>query len=366
MASRSTANPLFVPSTNPKLGQMAGSFLDNILTPDPNQMIGADLDSKRRDLLLSQTSGQNLKNDELSRFNTSTTDLQAFIDSGVDLNDPKNRAHMLSLSTGMRNGLQYAPKYTAGATGVLNPNADDLSTILTSGGVQTFQSTPEGQQNALDAAMARTVYAQDQANARSKYAVDNRATSGSAKANVVSPTDYNNIWKSVALQLSQANPQAVDPETQMLRLDPGVQQAIMDEATRQYLATHNTSAAISSAMAKFPLQAYTPGDSWFDGEWAGDPTLRMQNPTTPAPAPAPGAPGMLPQPTAAPPFTTPPVTIGDKYAAMYDPAKAQARTRDDNVPGVYKRHKTTGDVYQKTKDGQWVLVQKGAASAPAQ
>lgn len=85
--------------------------------------------------------------------------------NGVDFSQQHNRQSLISGAM-LRNNQQQAVAGGAAGMGVVNPNMPDLSQILTAGGVQTFQNTPQGfaetnarlaQQGDLDRASRETI-----------------------------------------------------------------------------------------------------------------------------------------------------------------------------------------------------------------
>lgn len=141
--------------------------LGDIFTPNPQPMIEADLAAKRRDLILSQTEGQNLSNTQRQKYMTATEKAQALIAANPDLARPENRAQLAAATLGMEGGLQHSPAYNAGVSTFVQPNfanEKDLSTILLGSGViKDYGSTPDGQQRGFADAQTRQQMVNDAA-----------------------------------------------------------------------------------------------------------------------------------------------------------------------------------------------------------
>jgi hypothetical protein len=136
------------------------SILSDILSPDPQRLIQADLAARQRDKLMVDTDLQRTALDRARAEAKAQADLTALLAGNPDLADPANRARLMSILSGVDNGLQYGPKFATGAATYINPNAfgnpNDLSTaMLGTGTVNSWADTPTGFQTNQDNLMER-------------------------------------------------------------------------------------------------------------------------------------------------------------------------------------------------------------------
>lgn len=318
------------PGTAKLFNVFGGMFVPNV-----NAQIEGDLNAKRRDMLIAQTQGQNLENAKLQAANDARRRVGEFLAGNPDLTMDQNRASLMSILSGMDNGLQYGPQFATGSATFINPNfagseSDFSKTLVGTGVVGNFAATPEGQrrdnaatmdrQNSVNAAAAarqvsaneaaagrqtsanqaayeravlaqklaldrflagqtaateRSAYAQDAATQRATAAQDAAAArqQTALASRDVSPEQVDALWAATNERLQQQY--GTD------NIDPALVDALRLRASEAYQTSRNAERAIAEALSGVPVQY---NDGWFS-----DSLSLGQQPQAPAPAATPAA-----------------------------------------------------------------------------
>lgn len=277
------------------------SILSRVLgAPNAQAAIEADLNARRRDLLMAQTASE--RTDDLVKRNqlANTGIFQADIARMPDLSQtPAGIAQIFSSVPGM--GADYmraAPGFVSGvrASGA-DPNfinSDDFGKILLGTGVvNDYGQTPQGQaidnQNAMDLKALENQGRMDLQNDDQLFKIENpnAALGGAAKPTSYDPKEIGAIWEQVAGQL----------ESMGVTADGTTRNAIMPGVVERMRTNGgNIDAAIADVMSQFDTQAVDE-----NGWWPGGGRTRLVPKQVPAglPADKPAAPGAAPSPAAA-------------------------------------------------------------------
>ena len=281
---------------NPGVGK-AFSILADAFAPKPESIIAADLNAKRRDLILAQTQGQNLENQQEQGYMDASTRVQDMLRANPNLSDQAERAKLIAEIAGVRDGYKLAPAFAAGASTYVNPNfvnQSDLSTILLGTGVvPNYGNTPAGQGVDNAAAMDRQTSVNNTALERQRLsdaaemerlqyqtAHPKPATSGSLAE--LTPKEAEALYAAANERLTGDG-----AKYEGYAIDPELQQALRLRLAENYQQSKNAEAAVAAALAGVPL---TPTNQQWGIPFSND-TLSMAPSAPQAAAPAQAASG---------------------------------------------------------------------------
>lgn len=322
------------------------SILADAFVPDVSGLIAADLNAKRRDHILAQTQGQNLKNTQTQGYLTATRNLQDLLAKNPDLALPENRASLMSTLAGMEDGLTAGPKFAMGAAGFIQPDflpPDQFANALQSTGVVTdYGNTQSGLERQIAGDLDEALRVQQLKNASELEQLEFKAANPSVTTGgalpVVDLKRADELYNAVLDQLRTQNPglDVDDPKS----FPPAAQQQIREQVARKFQITRDAQAAVSGVLSEVApavsSREYTWADSWNpfgpDSVPAIDPAkLASRGATQSAPAPASAAPAAAPAPAQVP--TSIPVPEGMTVAE-----------------GEVVRLKSTGQTFRRVGD----------------
>lgn len=196
--------------------------------------------------------------------------------NGVDFSQQHNRGQMMAGAM-LRSNAPQAVAGAAGAVGVVNPNMPDLSRILTAGGVQTYQNTPQGfaeantrmlEQAAAANASNERIAAAGNASRERIAAMPPPAGAAGADAarSSVSPMDVGRLNEMVAAALirryNEQNRTTLGPEALVLEQD--LQARVAADAEREFRQSGLPQAAVNAALAGLPID-FSDNRGWIRG-----------------------------------------------------------------------------------------------------
>lgn len=281
---------------DPRIAQGFGALADAMF-PNPARLAQASYLGARREQALAQAGLADAQSSQTWNDVDGARALFATINQpGFDPAIMENRARMVALSALRRDGLRDGPQFAAQATGVINPDTPNLSTILTSGGAH-FQNTPQGQQLTRDNALAvariqndgRVQAAEAAANARVAAAEARAAGGGGGQPRRVSPQDAAALRESITNRLVEsAGGGRVTIQPTNLEIEPLLMDTLLGNASQRFQETGDPVRAVQDALRGAPITFENTSGVL---PWSAERRRARLGPTSPASAqPAQGQP----------------------------------------------------------------------------
>lgn len=244
MANMTIQNP-GVASLFSGLSQVLGG------SPDPAQLIQADLARTQRDNVASDTAINRAKLSALQRQEQAMHSLADILGDPTLATTPEGRARLMSTLSQVPDGLQYGPGFATGTSVFTNPgvfNPDELSNVtLATGVTPNYANTPSG--------LAQTL-AGDLQKAQLKEAGD---TQRKALELAVTGTTGGGTPPTVNLkaggEFATAIDEALTGQFGDAAVDPALRDALTAHAVELFQRTRNAPAAIQQALDDFNLSA---------------------------------------------------------------------------------------------------------------
>jgi hypothetical protein len=243
-------------------GALSNAMFPNAMDTVRASVLGAqrEMINSRAGLYGAQTQAQVQDTEGARRMS------EAILQNGVDFSQQHNRAAVAAGAALRSNPVQGM---TAGAMGMgmVSPNMPDLSRILTAGGIQSFQNTPQGfaetnarvlEQSALDRASRENVarIGNEGSLAVANVRAQAGGEGGGQARNYVSPMDSSRFNEAVLARLTrqynEQNRASLTPET--MQIEEALRQRIVSAAEREYMNTGRFDDAITNAMAGLPTE----------------------------------------------------------------------------------------------------------------